>query len=92
MPQLTPELICLKDADAIDRVRLGPAHIGKLRQRESRLLLPQAKDLLALTDRPILATEGWAMVRAAANELGLWSPRSDLTPAALTPRHACNCC
>jgi uncharacterized protein len=86
-PSLTPELICLKDADALDRARLGPTQVGRLRLREARLLRPHAADLFALT-----GGQPWSVVRAAARKLDFWSPDHDATPSALTPRHACTCC
>ena len=91
-PSMTPELACLKDADALDRVRLGLAHVGPLRLPGARLLLPQAVDLLAISNRPDALTGAWSAVRVAAQRLGVWSPDYDLVPTRLTPRHACTCC
>lgn len=64
-PEMTPELICLKDADGLDRVRLGDLDPSRLRTFFARGLTQAAQEL---HDRSldISATDPWETVRIAA--------------------------
>jgi hypothetical protein len=68
-PRWTPELKCLKDADGLDRVRLGDFDPGYLRLP---YLQPREKDARALL-RATPAGNGdpWEPVLAAARTLGI---------------------
>lgn len=76
-PAMTPELVCLKDADALDRVRLNGPDLRLLRTELARQLLGQARFLCDTSQElPAYHTDPWQAVRTAADRMGLWSPRS----------------
>lgn len=72
-PRMTPELAVFKDADGLDRVRLGDLNPRYLRRERSRqLLLPLAEPLLDASEEK--QAQGYGLfdcVLAAAVELGL---------------------
>jgi hypothetical protein len=73
-PAMTPELAVFKDADGLDRVRLGDLDPRLLRSdRSKQLLLPLAEALLeASEEREVRGGSGpFECVMAAAVELGL---------------------
>jgi HD domain len=70
-PLMTNELICLKDADALDRVRIGDLDPRRLRTPQARRLPGAARRLLDASTRP-RDGEPWERVRGAAQTLGLW--------------------
>jgi hypothetical protein len=70
-PHLTPELRCLKDADGLDRVRLGDfdpqfLRLPYLRERQA------AAEALYQASHPDRPGDPWELVRAAAQAQGLW--------------------
>jgi len=70
-PMMTPELLCLKDADAVDRVRIGDLNPAMLRTSYSRKLIDPAARLCqlgAIDAEP----DPWQRIRKAALTLGLW--------------------
>lgn len=70
IPEMTSELKCLKDADGLDRVRLGDLKPSYLRTSLARALTADAQVLLDATRQ---GTGGsWGLVRAAAIERGWW--------------------
>lgn len=71
IPEKTNELICLKDADGLDRVRIDDLNPAYLRTDAARSHAADAQALLDATwnDRK---TDPWERVRAAALELGWW--------------------
>jgi HD superfamily phosphodiesterase len=71
IPEMTPELQCLKDADGLDRVRLGDLKVDYLRTNYAKTLVSQAQTLYKLSHYKRLKGE-WTAVREAAIELGLW--------------------
>lgn len=77
-PEMTPELAILKDADGLDRVRLGDLNPAFLRHEYSRILLPTvAEELYLLSstiaqERRILPFDA---ALAAGLELGIISAR-----------------
>ena len=71
IPDLTNELLCLKDADGLDRVRLGDLNAAYLRSDQARSWQDAAQQLYEVahgegTDDP------WGEVREAALALKLW--------------------
>jgi hypothetical protein len=70
-PKLIPELICLKDADGLDRVRLNDLNPAFLRTPSARDLCSQAQRLYDDSMRNDLGNS-WALVREAALRLGIW--------------------
>ena len=71
IPDLTNELLCLKDADGLDRVRLGDLNAAYLRSDHARSWQDAAQQLYEAahgegTDDP------WRDVREAALALNLW--------------------
>jgi uncharacterized protein len=70
-PAMTPELKCLKDADGLDRVRLGDLKIDYLRTSYAKTLVSMAQALYDLSRYKRLLGE-WQAVREAAIELNLW--------------------
>ncbi len=65
-PAMTPELICLKDADGLDRVRLGDLDPARLRTPYARQLPDAAQDLY---DRSVLIPgDPWEAVASLAAE------------------------
>lgn len=74
-PVMTPELICLKDADALDRVRLGALDIRFLRTAFARTLVHQAQFLCDTSETQAdFRNAPWNAVRQAALRMGVWSP------------------
>ncbi len=71
IPEKTNELICLKDADGLDRVRIGDLNPAYLRTEIARSHAGDAQTLLDATwnDRK---TDPWERVRTAALEHGWW--------------------
>jgi hypothetical protein len=63
IPMMTPELMCLKDADGLDRVRIDDLNPAFLRSDPARLLVDQAWDLYRATK---LAEDPWKAVHEAA--------------------------
>ncbi|AXV79788.1 metal-dependent phosphohydrolase (plasmid) [Ralstonia solanacearum] len=73
-PAMTPELVCLKDADALDRVRLSGPDLRQLRTAFARQLVGQARFLCDTSQvLPAYRTEPWHAVHIAAARMGLWS-------------------
>jgi HD superfamily phosphodiesterase len=70
-PAMTPELTCLKDADGLDRVRLGDLKSNYLRTPYAKSLTTWAEDLFRLSQQKRFLGK-WESVRAAALELELW--------------------
>jgi hypothetical protein len=72
-PALTNELVCLKDADGLDRVRIVDLDPRQLRTERARQLPGPARRLYEASRR---AGEGggdpWEQVRAAAVVQGQW--------------------
>lgn len=69
-PRMTPELLCLKDADALDRVRLGGPDLRLLRTGHARALVGPARYLWVASQ--VSALNPWCAVREAAQRMGLW--------------------
>src|SRR5688500_14120427 len=69
-PDMTTELQCLKDADALDRVRIYDLDPTRLRTEAAKSLVPQAQLLLDKS----LHGEGdpWPRVRQAAIQMAAW--------------------
>jgi hypothetical protein len=91
-PVMTAELRCLKDADALDRVRYGALDLAFLRTTHAVALVHLARALFAATRHSPAAT-AWAGVRGAARELGFWS--DDASTGRLlagVPRQRCWSC
>lgn len=74
-PAMTPELMCLKDADALDRVRLGGPDVRMLRTPLARSLVGQARFLFTLS--MVRGGDPWRAVRDVARHMGLWAPMAD---------------
>ncbi len=73
-PMMLPELICLKDADALDRVRLEALNINFLRTAFAKTLVHQAQFLCAASEtQASFRTEPWNAVKHAALRMGVWS-------------------
>jgi hypothetical protein len=70
-PEMTNELICLKDADGLDRVRIWDLDPRYLRTERARSLPQAAQQLLQASDQPA-EWGSWTRVRSAAVALGLW--------------------
>jgi hypothetical protein len=64
IPTMTPELICIKDADGLDRVRINDLNPDYLRSEAARLLVSQAWSLYHATE---LADDPWEAVLKAAS-------------------------
>ena len=72
-PTMTPELVCLKDADALDRVRLNGPDLRQLRTVFARQLLGQARFLCDTSQvKPGYSVDPWEAVRTTAANMGLW--------------------
>ena len=86
-PSMTPELICLKDADALDRVRLNGPDVRQLRTGFARQMLGQAR-FLCDTSRVLQTTlnDPWLAVRTTATNVGLWSTESPASTLELAHR------
>ena len=63
IPVMTPELMCIKDADGLDRVRIDDLDPSFLRTETARLLVTQAWDLYRATES---ADDPWEAVLEAA--------------------------
>ena len=63
---MTPELMCIKDADGLDRVRINDLNPSFLRTETARLLVAQAWDLYRATES---ADDPWEAVLEAASVL-----------------------
>jgi uncharacterized protein len=63
IPVMTPELMCIKDADGLDRVRINDLNPNYLRSEAARLLVAQAWDLYRATE---LADDPWDVALEAA--------------------------
>ena len=50
IPVMTPELMCIKDADGLDRVRINDLNSSFLRTETARLLVARAWDLYRATE------------------------------------------
>lgn len=73
-PAMTPELVCLKDADALDRVRLGGLNRRFLRTGLARALVRQAQCLCDLSEvQTGFRQDQWQAVRQAAQHMEVWS-------------------
>lgn len=74
-PEMTPELICLKDADALDRVRLGSLDIRFLRTAYAITLVKHAQFLCDTSEaRSGFHNDPWHAVKQATLNMDLWSP------------------
>ena len=64
IPVVTPELMCLKDTDGLDRVRINDLNPTFLRSEHARLVVDQAWDLFQATES---ANDPWeAELKSAA--------------------------
>lgn len=63
IPVMTPELMCIKDADGLDRVRIDDLNPSFLRTETARLLAIQAWNLYRATE---LADDPWEAVLEVA--------------------------
>jgi hypothetical protein len=73
-PAMIPELVCLKDADALDRVRLGGLNVGLLRTDCAKAIVGQAQFLCDYSEiQPVFRNQPWNAVRPAGVRMGLWS-------------------
>ncbi len=70
IPALTLELVCIKDADGLDRVRINDLNPDFLRSEAARLLVDAAWELLHATQS---ADDSW---EAAMNGAGHFIPNS----------------
>lgn len=70
-PTLTSELVCLKDADALDRVRLGEPQSAFLRTPCARAVCNRAEGLFLLSEVD-QTLDRWEAVKNSARQLGLW--------------------
>lgn len=74
-PAMTPELICLKDADALDRVRLGGLNTRFLRTDCAKVLVKQAQFLCDTSEtQEGFRSDQWKAVKQAAIRMDVWSP------------------
>lgn len=60
-----PVAVVLKDADALDRVRLGDLNPKRLRLKHTPALISKAEDLLEITDN----TSDWLMIWKTGNAI-----------------------
>lgn len=75
-PVMTPELMVLKDADSLDRVRLGDLDPSYLRTDAAKGLVGLAKDLYLLSARDTdYRNEPFAAVLRATKQLGVVAER-----------------
>ena len=89
-PSMPPELACLKDADALDRVRLGPGHLNvQLLRTESAATLVDAAAFLchASQAHPDYRHDPWTAVARVARHMGLWSASCEPQPLPERLRH-----
>ena len=70
-PALTNELVCLKDADALDRVRIFDLDPRRLRTERARFLTNPARRLYEASDHAG-GGDPWQRVRTAAVAQGGW--------------------
>ncbi|MFT5588885.1 MAG: hypothetical protein ACI9ZF_001056 [Bradyrhizobium sp.] len=78
-PAMSPELICLKDADALDRVRLGGLNRRFLRTGFAAALIQQAQFLCDTSELQTCFRDAqWDAVRLAAQQMGVWSQPDDI--------------
>ena len=71
IPVMTIELICLKDADGLDRVRLGDLNPMYLRTPHAREAIDRARKLMEWTS--LRATrDPWENTREISLAMGLW--------------------
>jgi hypothetical protein len=91
VPAMTPELVCLKDADGLDRVRLRDLNPTFLRTVCARALCNPAQALFDLSQHGA-TSDKWEAVRNAAMQLDLWSfkPLDDF--GMRSQRIYCSCC
>lgn len=59
-----PVAVVLKDADALDRVRLGDLDAGRLRLKHTPTLIPKAEELMELTNNSADWLKVWHMGNA----------------------------
>jgi hypothetical protein len=69
-PAFTPELTCLKDADALDRVRIFDLDVRRLRTSRAVALADSAGALFRVSGYP--DKNAWDTVRRTALSMGLW--------------------
>jgi hypothetical protein len=73
-PAMTAELMCLKDADGLDRVRLGDLDVSYLRTELARDLVKHAQFLCHHSyAQPGYRDDPWAAVKHTTCEMNLWS-------------------
>ena len=72
IPDMSPELMCLKDADGLDRVRIYDLDPSFLRTAYAKTLCHAAQTLFDVTKESIYAEDAWASVRTHALQMGLW--------------------
>ncbi|NDP60585.1 MAG: HD domain-containing protein [Oxalobacteraceae bacterium] len=78
VPAMTPELLCLKDADALDRVRLGGLDRRFLRTGLAAALVHQAQFLCDTSElQACFRDDQWVAVRLASQRMGVWSRLDD---------------
>lgn len=71
VPEMTPELTCLKDGDGLDRVRIFDLDPRLLRLPEARTLVDSAWNLCSATI-PVDGHDPWGQVREAALVRSFW--------------------
>jgi hypothetical protein len=71
-PWLSPELRALKDADGLDRVRLGDLDVRYLRTDAARARVRDAALLYRRSSDDGRGSDPWTAARAAGLRLGLW--------------------
>ncbi len=67
IPAMTPELMCIKDADGLDRVRINDLNPAYLRSEPARLLVAEAWELYQATAS---AEDPWEAVMRSARSRG----------------------
>jgi uncharacterized protein len=70
IPQMTSELVCLKDADALDRVRIHDLNPAWLRTTRAAASVGLAWELFEESVRS--RGDPWSAVRECALRMGLW--------------------
>lgn len=69
-PRMTPELVCLKDADSLDRVRFGSLQRRFLRTPQAHRLVTAAQLLFdATSTAPVDPPLQWVAVQAAGRQI-----------------------
>ncbi len=86
-PAMPLELVCLKDADALDRVRFEGLDARFLRTAMARAIVGQARFLWSISEASRQRKEDpWAAVRTTAMKMGLWNRNRTISCEALRER------